>query len=179
MIRRWLAGCIGGIWLCVIQPVWAEAPRLFLSPEQRDSIERGRQTVDTTPEAASTETTDSDVPSARSKAEPVRISAIIITPDGRKWARRNDSYQLMDSNGHSKRPMQVELAPNVHLRVGEAYDPESGQVLPLHRLAEEAAQMEGTATTDEVDLTRQIQTQLPGASDLLLPKGVRKTEETD
>jgi hypothetical protein len=164
----------------VLQPVWADdAPRLFLSPEQRDSIERGRQAMDATPKAVSEEASDSGTPSVRSKAAPVRISAIIITPDGRKWARRNDTYQLMDSNGHPKRPMKVELAPNVHLRVGEAYDPESGQVLPLHRLSEEAVPMKGAAPAEEADLTRQIQTQLPGASDLLLQEGAKKTEETD
>ncbi|KUJ72739.1 hypothetical protein [Thiomicrospira sp. WB1] len=114
-----------GLMVVVVTQAVAQAPRLFLSPEQRQNLEAARQGTGATSSPSTPSTTDGR---PNDTATPVRISAIIVTPDGRKWVRRNERYYLVGKTGKLTGPMTFELGPSTHLRVGDVYDPKSGSV---------------------------------------------------
>ena len=121
--------------------VWAQTqPRLFLTPEQRQMIEQGRQGKPSTPatvdKTGPMETAPISVSPESDTA--VGLEAVIVTPKGQRLARINGRFENITARaGRSETvpsaPLAMQVEQGVMLRVGERYQPKTGDIVSMHQ----------------------------------------------
>ncbi|MDG4811882.1 hypothetical protein P8629_02580 [Hydrogenovibrio sp. 3SP14C1] len=122
----------------------AELNRLFLTPEQRLSVDSERQDFlkKTTGSVLKTEQTSGNkaisarVNKPNSLQKPLSVSAIIITPDGTQYIRLNNDYRKLQS---TQKNLKIEQLPfetqfkvderQIVIPVGNTYLPDSKKII--------------------------------------------------
>lgn len=122
----------------------ADLNRLFLTPEQRLSIDSERQDFlkKTTDSVLKTEATHrnkaisprTNKPSSRQK--PLSVTAIIITPDGTRYIRLNNDYRRLQVNQKDPKieqpPFETQFKVDerqIVIPVGNTYLPDSKKII--------------------------------------------------